>query len=320
MDMMRPVLTAVPPRTADTLAYSVTGNGGNTRLTLTWKDNSIAETSYLIQRQAGPTGAWTTIGTIAPPLSAANTAGSTLSFVDTSFRWNSTQYSYRVVARNTVGYGGAYPITNADAVSAAIAALRAPSGLTATLQAVTAGPQVSLAWTDNLAIETGFAIERSTDGGPFTQIATAPARAGTGGVTYVDPTVTYGSTYAYRVADITPLGNSGYTNTATVVVPVQPNAPSNVAAANGANQGSQRRVVVSWTDNSTNETGFTVMRATNAAFTTGLSTSNVAANAVTVTQTGLSRATTHYFRIRANNAIGSSVWVNATPFPIITNP
>ena len=163
MDMMRPVLTAVPPRTADSLAYSVTGNGGNTRLTLTWKDNSIAETSYLVQRQAECRRVDHDRDDRTVHLSATNTAGSTLSFVDTTFRWNSTQYSYRVVARNTVGYGGAYPITNADAVSATIAALRPPTSLTATLQAGAAGPQVSLAFTDNLTIETGFAIERSTE-------------------------------------------------------------------------------------------------------------------------------------------------------------
>ena len=61
----------------------------------------------------------------------------------------------------------------------------APTNLTATLQA---GPQVSLTWTDNATNETGFVVERSTNGGAFTQIATAPARNNTGNVTYVDTT------------------------------------------------------------------------------------------------------------------------------------
>ncbi len=321
MDMMRPVLTAVPPRTADSLAYSVTGNGGNTRLTLTWKDNSIAETSYLVQRQANA-GPWTTIVTIAPPLSVTNTAGNTLSAVDTTFRWNSTQYSYRVVARNTVGYGGAYPITNADAVSATIAALRPPTSLTATLQAGAAGPQVRLAFTDNLTIETGYAVERSIDSGvTFSRIATAPALAGTGATSYIDTTVAYDTTNVYRVAGVTPLGTSGYSNTAQAVVPAQPAAPSNLVAANGANQGNQRRVVLTWTDNANNETGFTVQRTTDATFLTGVINTSVAANLQTVTISGLAANTGYYFRIRANNgAIVSSGWTNATPFPIVTNP
>ena len=66
------------------------------------------------------------------------------------------------------------------------------------------------------------------------------------------------------MADVTPLGTSGYSNTAQAVVPAQPAAPSNLVAANGANQGNQRRVVLTWTDNANNETGFTVQRATDA--------------------------------------------------------
>ena len=135
MDMMRPVLTALPPKPATGLNYSVTGTGNGTRLTLTWTDTSITETSFLVQKQAGAAGAWTTIGTVAVPLDPnpatlviePNTSGGTRSFIDTTFRFNSTQYYYRVIARNTVGYGGAYPVTNADSVpSAAIAAIPSP--------------------------------------------------------------------------------------------------------------------------------------------------------------------------------------------------
>jgi hypothetical protein len=92
------------------------------------------------------------------------------------------------------------------------------------------------------------------------------------------------------------------------------------AAAAGPNQGNKRSVVLTWTDNANNETGFTVERATNAAFTTGFRSTSVAANAATLTVSGLNRATTYYFRIRANNGITSSAWVNAAPFPIVSNP
>ena len=321
MDMMRPVSVALPPEKADALGYTVTGSGNNTRLTLTWMDNSLNETSFLVQRQAGTTGAWTTIGTVPSPLDQVNTAGTTRTFIDTTFRWNTTTYLYRVIARNTVGYGGQFMQTNADSTSATIPALRSPTGLTATLQAGAAGPEVRLGWTDNLSIETGFAVERSTDGVTFSQIATVPARVGTGAVTFVDQAVAYATTYTYRVADITPLGNSGYTNLATVAVPVQPDAPTNVVAANGPDQGNQRRVVVTWTDNSTNETGFTIQRATDAAFTTGLGSVNVGANATTGTLSGLGRNVSYYIRVRAaNGTVVASAWVLATPQPITTNP
>ena len=210
MDMMRPVLLALPPKASVAPTFVVTGNGNNTKLTLTWVDNSITETSFLVQRQSNNTGAWTTLSTVTrSTLAAANTTGEVLTYMDTTFRWNSTLYSYRVIARNTVGVPRRTPDINADAASPTVFALQAPTNLTATLQANPAGGvQVSLGFTDNLAIETGFAIQRSTDGVTFTPLATAPARAGTGAVTYVDTTVTYGTTYTYRVADITAFGNS----------------------------------------------------------------------------------------------------------------
>ncbi len=314
MDMMRPVSVAVPPLKADGLAFTVTGKGGNTRLVLSWNDNSINETEFVIQRSADGGTTWSDIGTVSSPLDQPNTHG-TRTFTDTSFRLNSTTYLYRVVAQNTVGYGGAYLSVAAKSVSDPMAAIMAPTALAATLQA---GPQVSLSWTDNAANETGFVIQRSDNGGAFATIATAPARNNTGGVTFVDTGVAQGNTYAYQVAATNASGSSAFSNVATLTVDV-PAAPSGVTAV-PTSQGGQRRVVLSWTDNANNESGFVVQRASDAAFTTGLATTNVAANATTVTISGLSRNTDYYFRVWAVNALGSSAPADATPFPVHTAP
>ena len=136
-----------------------------------------------------------------------------------------------------------------------------------------------------------------------------------------------GQPYWYRVAAVNLFGTrrrrSRPTRTwrPTAASPAVPTAPSSLAAANGANLGTKRSVVLTWTDNSATETGFTLQWATNARVHDRPEEQHaLAANAVTTTATGLSRATTYYFRIRANNAVGSSAWVNATPFPIVTNP
>jgi hypothetical protein len=68
-----------------------------------------------------------------------------------------------------------------------------------------------------------------------------------------------------------------------------------------------------------NPTSFTIQRATNLSFTTGLSTSTVAGNLRTATQS-VSRNTTYYFRIRAVTPAGLSAWTNFLPFPIRTGP
>ncbi len=102
MDMMRPNLVAMPPWVADGLTWVITGNGRNAILTLTWNDNSITETEFIIQATANG-ATWTTIGNVLSPLDQPNTTG-LRTFVDSAFR---TQWiGYRVIARNTVGYLG----------------------------------------------------------------------------------------------------------------------------------------------------------------------------------------------------------------------
>jgi FtsP/CotA-like multicopper oxidase with cupredoxin domain len=320
MDMMRPVSVSLPPNAPDGLAWKSSGFGNNTRLTLTWNDNSINETAFLIQKTADGIN-WTDAGTSPSPLDQVNTKG-IRTYVDTTYQSN-TVYLYRVVAQNTIGYGGAFMSLTAQSVSAPKAVGNpptAPTNLTATLQD---GPQVSLTWRDNATNETSFVIERSTNGTVFSQIATVSARNNPGNVTFADTAVLPGATYTYRVAASNVAGLSGYSNLAAVAVPAMPAEPTSFTAANGANGqfGILRSVVLKWTDNSINETGFTIQRALNTTFTSGLNSATVAANTITLTQTGLSRNTTYYYRIRANNGtIISSAWVNATPFPIKTNP
>jgi hypothetical protein len=95
-------------------------------------------------------------------------------------------------------------------------------------------------------------------------------------------------------------------------------APSNVNVAAVVLNATTDTVTVTWTDNSTNETSFRIQRATNATFTTGLSTSAVGANVTTLVQSR-PRGVTYYYRVAAFNTIlGLSPWVNATPFPITT--
>jgi chitodextrinase len=80
-------------------------------------------------------------------------------------------------------------------VSACDGALQAPTGLTATALAGT--NLIRLTWTDSNKNETGFRIERSTDGVTFAQIATVGAD-----VTTYQNAVTACARYYYRVRAI----------------------------------------------------------------------------------------------------------------------
>jgi FtsP/CotA-like multicopper oxidase with cupredoxin domain len=306
-DMMRQVAVAVPPEAPSNLVATVTGNGTNRRVVLTWVDNSLTANGFTIQRAGDP--AFTTGLVIFK-------VGQVLTFTDPNAYSGQTFY-YRVYANNTVGSTvPGYPTLTADSSFSNTAAVgvpqppAAPSNLTATLLSAT---QVRLNWADNSNNETSFTIQRGVNGGSFNPLATVGANT----TTYTDATVASSNTYAYRVAAVNGAGTSAFAGPVTITVSA-PAAPSNFTAVAARGNGNNDNVTLTWTDNSNNETGFTIQRATNSAFTTGLNTATVGANVTTLTQTGLARNTNYYYRIQATNPVGSSAQVNAAPFPVLT--
>ncbi|WP_224958612.1 multicopper oxidase domain-containing protein [Geomonas subterranea] len=321
MDMMRPVSLALPPKQADGLAFTTTGSGNKARLTLTWNDNSITETSFVVQKTTNGT-TWTNVGTIASPLDQANTTG-VKTLQDPAVYNPNVVAKYQVVAQNTVGYGGQMPSLTVKSVSAPLLTGSVPADPTNLTATLVAGPKVTITFTDNAITETGFVLERSVNGGAFVQIAALPARSNTGSVSYTDNLTLSAAdaTYAYRVAAVNVAGLSGYAVSPTILLPAQPAAPGSFTAVSGPNTGNSRSVVLNWQDLSSNETGFTIQRATDSGFTKNLNSVTVNAGVTTLTQTGLARNTNYWYRIRSNNGtIVSSGWVNAAPFPITTNP
>jgi FtsP/CotA-like multicopper oxidase with cupredoxin domain len=316
MDMMRPVSLALPPNKATGLTSAITGTGKNQRFMISWMDNSISETAYVLQRTTDGIN-WVNVGTSPSPLDQANNKGAR-SLTDSTSNVTAA-YLYRVVAQNTVGYGLEFPSMTVQSYSDTLGVNKplAPSTLAGTLQA---GPVIRLTWKDNSSNETGFTLQRSTDGVNFTTNIALPANT----VSYND-TVTAGAanvTYTYRVVAFNVAGSSLPSNTASVLVPAMPLAPSNLKAANVTTGTNQRSVGLTWADNSINETGFTIQRSTNSGFTgNGVTSVTVGPNITSYTFTGLSRGTQYWFRIRANNGtIIFTTWVNASPFPITTLP
>jgi FtsP/CotA-like multicopper oxidase with cupredoxin domain len=335
MDMMHSLVFAVPPK-PPTLpdpavaapGYTVTGPLNNPRVDLSWVDNSQKEVGFTVQR--GSNSGFTT------GVRSFSVGPNIVAFTDTTVSSN-TAYWYRVFAiGETVGdtQTPGFPTMFADSVSATLPvtvgtpSTVAPANPTLLTTAVLAGPQVRLTWRDNAINETAFAVERCIVVDPllgtcsnFAQIALPGPRGNTGLVTYTDTAVTAGITYAYRVwalrADVYSLLPAGPTNAA---VPALPAAPTNFRVAVVKNPtGPSYTATLTW-DAVTNPDSFTIQRATNASFTTGLNTVNPGGAFRTLTQT-VSRNTTYYWRIRANsNTVGSSGWTNVIPFPIRTGP
>ncbi len=170
----------------------------------------------------------------------------------------------------------------------------APSGLAAT---ITSATQVDLAWTDNSTDETGFRIERSTDGTTFTTLGTV----GAGVTASSDATVASGSTYYYRVIATNAVGDSTPSAQVTIAV-AAPNAPSGLAATIV----SATRVDLAWTDNSNNEASFRIERSLDSFATAPSATLAPARNQTTFSDTTVVPPNTYYYRIVAVNAIATS--------------
>ena len=97
-----------------------------------------------------------------------------------------------------------------------------------------------------------------------------------------------------------------------------PAAPSGLGGA----PASGSSVALNWTNNATNQTGFLLDRATDAAFTLNLNTQNLPAspNSFTDNLTGLAPGGTFYYRVRAINAAGVSANSNVARIDIPVAP
>ena len=173
------------------------------------------------------------------------------------------------------------------------------------LAAAQASPtQADLTWTDSSTNETSFRVERATDSA-FTvgkQTFVLPS----GSSSFTDTTLVAGSAPFYRVMAVNGAGETS-SNVVRVTAVAIPAAPTNLLAT----LTNPTLVTLTWTDNSTSETGFVVQRADDAAFTQGFQTFNVPASAgqgtsVTFPNT-VTAGTVSFYRVMAvANTVGSA--------------
>jgi fibronectin type 3 domain-containing protein len=172
-----------------------------TQLDLTWQDNSTYESNYKIERRPDGSANWTTIATL---------SSNSVSYSDTGLA-ATTKYYYRVLATyNGVdsGYSNIANATTLDVVP------NAPSVMAASTISST---RVDLTWQDNSNNETGFRVERSSNGNTsWTTIATLSSNT----TSYSDTKGLFpGVTYYYRVRSYNAAGNSAYSNEVTAITP-----------------------------------------------------------------------------------------------------
>lgn len=266
---------------------------------------------YDVERSPDGLGSWTSIG---------STTSNSLSNTGLPA---STQFYYRVTAYNC--FGGSLPSATANATTQAAAAPTAPTGVSAS--ASTTAVAVTITWTDASTDETGFYVYRNTSN--TTTGATLLSTLGSGVQTYTDNATNnpsappaIGTTYYYWVSAYNGAGESSKTAasqnaTGGVTTLNVPAAPTSLTAT----ATSTTQINLAWTDNATNETGYTVERRSPAGSGSYSTVTTLSAGATSFSNTGLTESTQYEYRVYATNAAGNSANSNAaSKFTIPATP
>ncbi|MGH7600708.1 MAG: fibronectin type III domain-containing protein, partial [bacterium] len=283
-----------PPAAPGNLAATAVSN---TRINLTWMDNSSNEGGFKIEIKAGATGTYAEIDTVGANVTTYSSTGLN----------GSTQYFYRVRAFNITGNSSYTDEANATTLPDPPAA---PSDLQA---AAVSNTQINLTWTDNAANEEGFKIERKlSSAAAYTQIA----KVGANVTTYLSINLSPNTDYSYRVRAYSINGHSGFSNVANATtLPNPPAAPGGLVATTA----SKNQIDLVWADTSNNEDGFKIERKLSSSATyTEIAT--IGANVTSYSSKGLSPNTAYSHRVRAYNTGGNSPYSNAAGATTLPNP
>ncbi len=160
---------------------------------------------------------------------------------------------------------------------------------------VASSTSITWSWTDNASNETGFKLYNSSN----TLIATIATPNTT---SYTETGLTKGVSYTRKIVAYNNAGNSTYSNSATVLTPAEPQAPSNFTGVAASNTS----ITWSWNDNSSDETGFKLLDGNGTLIAT-----ITTANTTTYTETGLTKNTSYTRKIAAYNDDGTSAPTSA---------
>jgi chitodextrinase len=254
----------------------------SSQINLTWQDNSNNESGFIVQRASSSSGPWAQIGIVGANVASCAHTGLTAS----------TTYFYRVCAYNASGNSVFSSVTSAT--TPALVDTTAPSIPSGAIATATSTSQVAVTWaasTDSggsgLA---GYQVYRNG-----TLITTTTATV------YTDNGLSAATSYCYTIVAYDNAGNSSSASSETCATTLSaastnPASPSNLATM----AVTPTTITLEWQDNSNNELGFQIQRATSAGGPWSL-LGTVGVNVTTYTDTGLSPSTTYYYDVAAFN-------------------
>jgi hypothetical protein len=289
---------ATPANLTAPSSVVATAQSGGTQINLTWTDNSTGEDGFRIERSLDGSTGWTEI---------TATAANATSYNDTGLS-PLTQYYYRIRAYDGLT-NGSYS-TSANATT--LFHLLAPTSVIANPVSNTA---IDVSWTDTSTGETGHKVERSLNGTTgWTEIGTPAA----GVNTYSDTGLAGDTTYYYRVRAYNGGTNGAYSSNGSGTTTAVLNDPTVLTATTI----SATQIDLAWVDNSVGEDGVKIERSADGS-TGWTQIATVGPNATTYSNTGLTGATTYYYRVRSYDGVvnsGYSNTANATTSAVLAAP
>jgi fibronectin type 3 domain-containing protein len=270
--------TAISKITIPSAPTSLTATAVSpTQINLAWVASTGAA-SYSIDRSSDGGTTWAALAT---------TTATVLKYANTGLTTGTT-YTYRVHATNASGTSDASD-TASDTPTTALAVL-APSGLSAQYSS----GHVALTWNSDAVNQTGFAIQRSTNGTTFADLAIVNSASATG---YTDAAAARGGTYYYRIEAFDPYMRSTASDAVRIVLP-----PPDVTIIKTTSV-STAGITIAWGDVA-GETGFKIERSTDAVNYTQIGTT--ATKVLAYIDSTVSASTRYYYRVRATNSGGDA--------------
>ena len=292
---------------------NVTGTAGIGQISVTWSapvsNGGSALTDYTVQYSSNSGGTWTTFADGVSTATSTTVTGLSAG----------TSYTFRVLAKNTIG-DGPY-----SAASAAVSAATTPDAPT-TVVATQGVGQMGVTWSAPVnnggSAITDYVVQYSSDSGSnWTTFADGTSASASTTVTGL----ANNTSYIFRIAAVNIAGTGSYSTASTAVttaaVPGAPGTPTPTAHQN-------TQVPLTWSAAASNGsaiTDYVVQYSTSATFASAVTTFADGTSASTsATVTGLANGTTYYFRVAAVNAVGtgpySTISASAVPSTIPDAP
>jgi titin len=256
---------------------------------VTWSINSNVQTAQRLERSDDAGANWSKVADLDDSATSYDDSGLT----------EDSDYQYRVVALvNTAE-------SDPSSAGSVTTPLTAPDSLVATSPTATS---VSLTWTNHSSAATNIVIERNENGGGWSTLTTISSSL----ATYTDTTATEGLPYQYRI-HATKAGNASATTMAADVTTI-PSAPTSLSAS----AFSTTEIDLAWSDNSSHESGYEILRSEDNVNFTEVTTT--AADANSYNDTGVHEGGTFYYLVQAIGDGGASATASASAITAPTAP